>query len=142
MNTFETAEILLKEAILLYEKHGITHRVSCVDIAKDKNIDINMAENAVNHLFFLKLIKLDSGGNYYLDPEKLHDIMSNFQNQTLSKIIINTNVEIRDETNIIVSDNKNQEDIIDVKPNIFGLGININACYRKLKNSISRRRSN
>jgi len=92
MNTFEAAEILLKEAILSYEKYGITQRVSFKDVAKDKSVDTKMAENGVNHLFFLKLINLDTGGNYYLNPEKLHDVLPNFQNNSLSNIIFNTNI--------------------------------------------------
>ena len=98
MNTFEAAEILLKECIISYANYGITKRVPFKNVAQKYAIDEEIASNGVNHLFFLKLIKLDSGGEYYLNPDRLDVVLSNNQNNTLSTLIFNTKT-------IIVKDN-------------------------------------
>ena len=102
MNTFDAAEILLKEGIISYEKSGITERVSFKDIASKYKIDESITINGMNHLFYLKLINIDTGGNYYLNPDSISIVLQNNQNKTLSTIIYNTStINVSDNATLI-----------------------------------------
>jgi len=136
MNTFEAAEIFLKEGIISYENYGITKRVPFKNIAQKYGIDEEIATNGVNHLFFLKLINIDSGGEYYLNPDRLDVVLGNNQNNTLSTIIFNTKtIIVKDNATYVQninSSNFNQEFVKQIENEI---PIEQRSMWKKIKNS-------
>ena len=87
VSTFQAAEILMKHAINHYSEHGITKRVQFQDIAKIENIDESCVKNGFNHLHFIELINVDTGGGYTLNPKKLNYIIAQSQAGVLKKEI-------------------------------------------------------
>lgn len=102
LNTFKAAEILLKYGIEYYNQYGITKRVHFQEVAKIEDIDEESMKNGLNHLYFIKLINVDAGGCYYINPEKLTLIIDKSQQGNLNQVIyINSEIKVSGEGKII-----------------------------------------
>lgn len=71
VDTPKAADILLNYAIESYKSHGIRKRVNFRDVAHSENVEEDSMRNGLNHLEYLKWIRADIGGGFYLNPKRL-----------------------------------------------------------------------